>query len=82
MNLAKSEDIAVRPIAVIGRGTLGRRIALMASTRGGEVRIFDTQERSLEQGLNFVTETLPAIVHRLQGLPPGAYGAKQTSPLQ
>jgi 3-hydroxybutyryl-CoA dehydrogenase len=51
-----------RPIAVIGCGTLGRRIALMASTRGGEVRIFDPHQRSLDEGLKYVAETLPAVV--------------------
>lgn len=29
-----------RPIAVIGGGTLGRRIALMISSQGGEVRLY------------------------------------------
>ncbi len=38
MSVVNAEEIAGRPIAVIGCGTLGRRIALMASTRGGEVR--------------------------------------------
>lgn len=71
MSLADSEHIAGRPIAVIGCGTLGRRIALMASTRGGEVRIFDTQERSLAQGLNYVTKTLPAIVASIPGAAAG-----------
>lgn len=71
MGLANSADIAGRPIAVIGCGTLGRRIALMASTRGEEVRIFDTQERSLEQGLNYITETLPALVASIPGAAAG-----------
>jgi 3-hydroxybutyryl-CoA dehydrogenase len=72
MNVATAEEIAHRPIAVIGGGILGRRIALMAGTRGGEVRIFDKQARSLEEGLNYVTETLPAIVAST----PGAVAAR------
>jgi 3-hydroxybutyryl-CoA dehydrogenase len=36
-----------RPIAVLGAGTLGRRIALMLSTRGGVVRLFDASADSL-----------------------------------
>ena len=71
MSVPTAEEIARRPIAVIGCGTLGRRIALMASTRGGEVRIFDTQERSLEEGLNYVTEKLPAIVASIPGAAAG-----------
>lgn len=34
-------DLALRPVAVVGAGTLGRRIALMLALRGGEVRITD-----------------------------------------
>jgi 3-hydroxybutyryl-CoA dehydrogenase len=57
-----ADEIAGRPITVIGCGTLGRRIALMASTRGGEVRIFDPHERSLDEGLKHVAEALPVVV--------------------
>ncbi len=71
MSIATTEEIAGRPIAVIGCGILGRRIALMASTRGGEVRIFDTQERPLEEARNYVTETLPAIVASIPGAAAG-----------
>jgi 3-hydroxybutyryl-CoA dehydrogenase len=67
-----AEEIADRPITVIGCGTLGRRIALMASTRGGEVRIFDTHHRSLDEGLKYVTETLPAVISSI----PGAVAAR------
>ena len=38
-----AQEIAGRPITVIGCGTLGRRIALMASTRGGEVQEYLTR---------------------------------------
>jgi 3-hydroxybutyryl-CoA dehydrogenase len=62
-----AEDISGRPITVIGCGTLGRRIALMASTRGGEVRVFDPHQRSLDEGLKYVTETLPAVVAWIPG---------------
>ncbi len=62
MSVLVAEEIAGRPIAVIGCGTLGRRIALMASTRGGEVRIFDPHQRSLDEGLKYVAERLPAVV--------------------
>jgi 3-hydroxybutyryl-CoA dehydrogenase len=62
-----AQEIADRPITVIGCGTLGRRIALMASTRGGEVCIFDTHHRSLDEGLKYVTETLPAVIASIPG---------------
>jgi 3-hydroxybutyryl-CoA dehydrogenase len=71
MSAIMADEIADRPITVIGCGTLGRRIALMASTRGGEVRIFDTQHHSLEEGLKYVTETLPAVVASIPGAAAG-----------
>jgi 3-hydroxybutyryl-CoA dehydrogenase len=67
MGATLAEEIAGRPITVIGCGTLGRRIALMASTRGGEVRICDTHRRSLEEALKYVAETLPSVVASLPG---------------
>jgi 3-hydroxybutyryl-CoA dehydrogenase len=67
MSAIMAEEIAGRPITVIGCGTLGRRIALMASTRGEEVRLFDPQHHSLEEGLKYVTETLPAVVASIPG---------------
>jgi 3-hydroxybutyryl-CoA dehydrogenase len=67
MSATKAEEIAGRPIAVIGGGTLGRRIALMASTRGGEVRIFDPHQHSLDEGLKYVAKTLPAVVASIPG---------------
>jgi 3-hydroxybutyryl-CoA dehydrogenase len=62
MSVTKAEEITGRPIAVIGCGTLGRRIALIASTLGGEVRIFDPHQHCLDEGLKYITETLPGVV--------------------
>ena len=42
-------QVARRPVAVIGAGTLGRRIALMLATRGGEVRLDSAQAGKLER---------------------------------
>jgi 3-hydroxybutyryl-CoA dehydrogenase len=72
MSAIMPDEIAGRPITVIGCGTLGRRIALMASTQAGEVRIFDTQHHSLDEGLKYVTETLPAIVASIPGAVAGS----------
>jgi 3-hydroxybutyryl-CoA dehydrogenase len=55
-------DITDRPIAVIGAGTLGRRIALMFATRGGEVRVFDTSSDQQAAALAFVEGELPGLV--------------------
>ncbi len=39
-NLNSLPDVS-RPVAVIGCGTLGQRIALMLASNGGEVRLYD-----------------------------------------
>jgi 3-hydroxybutyryl-CoA dehydrogenase len=67
-------DIDKRPIAVIGAGTLGRRIALMMSSQGGEVRLYDKVQNSREEGVKFVEETLPLILPSI----PNSRAAKVT----
>jgi 3-hydroxybutyryl-CoA dehydrogenase len=56
------EDIQNRPVAVIGAGTLGRRIAVMFASRGGTVRIHARRAEQLAAATEYVTETLPAVV--------------------
>jgi 3-hydroxybutyryl-CoA dehydrogenase len=55
-------DIRSRPIAVIGAGTLGRRIALMFASRGGAVRIYARREEQLASATQYVAETLPKVI--------------------
>jgi 3-hydroxybutyryl-CoA dehydrogenase len=71
MSFSTPKDFKTRPIAVIGAGTLGRRIALMMSTQGNEVRLFDNSARSREEGIRFVEDTLPSI---LPSVPNGSSG--------
>ncbi len=56
------EDIRDRPVAVIGAGTLGRRIALMFASRGGTVRIFAPRAEQRASAVQYVTEMLPTLV--------------------
>jgi 3-hydroxybutyryl-CoA dehydrogenase len=56
------EDIQNRPVAVIGAGTLGRRVALMFASRGGTVRIHARRAEQLAAATQYVTETLPKLV--------------------
>lgn len=59
------EDIRDRPVAVIGAGTLGRRIAVMFASRGGAVRIHARRAEQLAAATQYVDETLPRVVqHR------------------
>jgi 3-hydroxybutyryl-CoA dehydrogenase len=50
-----------RPVAVVGAGTLGRRIALMFRTRGGDVRIADPSPDQRQAAEEFVRAQLPRL---------------------
>src|ERR1700761_8328620 len=56
------EDIRNRPVAVIGAGTLGRRIALMFASRGGTVRIHARRPEQRADATQYVTENLPKLL--------------------
>jgi 3-hydroxybutyryl-CoA dehydrogenase len=56
------EDIQNRPVAVIGAGTLGRRIAMMFASRGGTVRIYARREEQRAEATQYVAETLPKLL--------------------
>jgi 3-hydroxybutyryl-CoA dehydrogenase len=56
------EDIRNRPVAVIGAGTLGRRVALMLASRGGTVRIYARRAEQRAAATAFVTENLPKLL--------------------
>ncbi|CCB72353.1 3-hydroxyacyl-CoA dehydrogenase family protein [Streptantibioticus cattleyicolor] len=71
MPFAVPRDVEERPVAVIGAGTLGRRIALMFATRGGEVRISDPSARQLADARAYVERELPAVAARIEGGRPG-----------
>jgi 3-hydroxybutyryl-CoA dehydrogenase len=58
-------NLATRPITIIGAGTLGRRIALMMSTQGGEVRLYDTNEAPRNAGVAFVEAGLPDLLPKV-----------------
>lgn len=58
----KFEDIRNRPVAVIGAGTLGRRIALMFASRGGTVRIYAPRGEQRAAAIDYVTDALPKLV--------------------
>lgn len=58
------EDIQDRPVAVIGAGTLGRRIALMLASRGGPVRIYARRAEQRDEATAFVTENLPNLLQQ------------------
>jgi 3-hydroxybutyryl-CoA dehydrogenase len=54
-------NFAFRPVAVIGAGTLGRRIALMFAAHGAAVKIYDLAEPQRRAAVDFVTRQLHEI---------------------
>jgi 3-hydroxybutyryl-CoA dehydrogenase len=56
------EDVRNRPVAVVGAGTLGRRVALMFASRGGSVRIYARRAEQRAEATQYVSQTLPAVV--------------------
>ena len=60
-----------RPIAVLGAGTLGRRIALMFATGGGTVRVCDLDQTQRTQAASFIEEELPAVLEQVGSTTPG-----------
>jgi 3-hydroxybutyryl-CoA dehydrogenase len=56
------DDIRNRPVAVIGAGTLGRRIALMLASRGGTVRIYARRAEQCAAATEYVTQNLPKLL--------------------
>jgi len=64
-------DFTSRPVAVIGAGTLGRRIALMFAAHGAEVKIHDLAEAQRDVALDYVMNNLPVLSDRLTDVVPG-----------
>ncbi len=69
-------NFASRPVAVIGAGTLGRRIALMFAAHGAEVRIHDLAEAQRHAAVDYVSLNLPAVADQLTGVVSGQVSAE------
>ena len=62
-----SSDADERPVAIVGAGTLGRRIAAVYAAGGSDVQIFDTSGEQCEAANEYVREHL-AETRRMLGL--------------
>lgn len=62
MSFTVPTDFVSRPVAVIGAGTLGRRIALMFAGHGSRVRIHDLAASQRQAAVDFVVQNLPSVV--------------------
>lgn len=60
-----------QPIAVIGMGTMGRRLATKFSTRGGEVRAYDSIRRVADEGAAYAREAVGDACKSIPGGTPG-----------
>lgn len=67
MSFILPDQIATRPIAVLGAGTLGRRIALMLATRGAEVRLYTRSAATRDAGVAYAREQLPGVLAKVPG---------------
>jgi 3-hydroxybutyryl-CoA dehydrogenase len=56
-------DAESRPIAVIGAGTLGRRIAAMLAGHGAVVRLVDTSEQQLRDADAYARDIVKTLPH-------------------
>ncbi|MFH8983223.1 3-hydroxyacyl-CoA dehydrogenase family protein [Streptomyces varsoviensis] len=71
MGFTLPTEVERRPVAVIGAGTLGRRIALMFATRGGVVRIYDKSGPAGEAAKTYVEQHVDEVAARVEGGGPG-----------
>jgi 3-hydroxybutyryl-CoA dehydrogenase len=76
MSFTVPTDYASRPVAVIGAGTLGRRIALIFAAHGAQVTIYDLAESQRDAAIDYVTQELPALADQLPGVGPGQVRAE------
>jgi 3-hydroxybutyryl-CoA dehydrogenase len=74
MTFALSADVDARPVAVIGGGTLGRRIATVFQAGGSDVRIFDVSLAQRAAAREFVLAAADEMATEL-GLRPPRRGA-------
>ena len=80
MSFTLPTDFASRPVAVIGAGTLGRRIALMFAGHGADVTIYDLAETQRDVALDYVMNNLAVVTDSLTGVEPGRVSAEADLP--
>jgi 3-hydroxybutyryl-CoA dehydrogenase len=67
-------DIAQRPVAIVGAGTLGRRIASVYVAGGTDVHVHDVSPEQLEACLRFVADSVDRVRSVLDLHPPKGAG--------
>lgn len=59
-------DVDDRPIAIVGAGTLGRRIATVYAAGGSDVQIFDLSQDQCDAAVNYVGEQIDQVIRTLK----------------
>src|SRR5262249_24943472 len=75
MSFSLPTDFPSRTVAVIGAGTLGRRIALMFAAHGAELHIYDPVEEQRRAAVDYVSETRRALADQLTDVVSGEVSA-------
>jgi 3-hydroxybutyryl-CoA dehydrogenase len=68
-------DVAGRPIAIEGAGTLGRRIASVYVAGGTDVRLHDASPKQLEGAIQHVTDNAVGVRRTLDLHPANGFGS-------
>jgi 3-hydroxybutyryl-CoA dehydrogenase len=76
MSFNAPTNFASRPVAVIGAGTLGRRIALIFAAHGAEVNIYDLDQAQRLAAVDYVSPNLPAVADQFTVVVPGRVSAQ------
>jgi 3-hydroxybutyryl-CoA dehydrogenase len=71
-------DVRDRPVAVVGAGTLGRRIASVYVAGGTDVRLHDVSQAQLDACVRSVAETVDKVQDVLDVHPAGGIGTLTT----
>jgi 3-hydroxybutyryl-CoA dehydrogenase len=66
MSYTLPADVDDRPIAIVGAGTLGRRIATVYAAGGSDVQVFDVSQDQGDAAVNHVNEQLEEVISALE----------------
>ena len=78
MTLTLPSDVGERPVAIVGAGTLGRRIAAVFVAGGADVRLQDVSETQLDACVRFVAENVDKVASVLDVHPTRGIGTLTT----
>jgi 3-hydroxybutyryl-CoA dehydrogenase len=76
------DDVDERPVAIVGAGTLGRRIATACVAGGTDVRVFDTSDDARRAAGTFIGDHIDTFTSALGLNPPRTAGVQLADDLQ